>query len=49
MNQDNIASSKIIIQLEAEGLRAAFLPYRAIEQIKQSYDELSENSINEEG
>jgi len=42
MTQDNSISTKTIEQFEAAGFRAAFLPYHAIEQIKQSYDELSE-------
>ncbi|MCL2773552.1 MAG: hypothetical protein FWD71_09410 [Oscillospiraceae bacterium] len=44
MNQDNNISVGIVKRLEFAGFRAAFLTYRAIGQIKKSYDELSEKS-----
>lgn len=44
MNRNNNISVGIVKQLESAGFRAAFLPYHAIEQIKKSYDELSEKS-----
>ena len=44
MSPDRNISIEMINHLETAGLRAAFLPYRAMEQIKKSYDELFERS-----
>ena len=46
MNGNYNISLDIVNQLEAAGLRAAFLPYHAINQIKKTYDNLAEKTID---